>query len=109
MSVPKGLRKFRHLFAGKEWPLPGDQEHISDFSRALRDLVEAVKITIDAIQLISQFDSTQQRAFDYVLIEACARNRALRNIMEDIEEWMEQLFTRAERHTDEEQATSVKC
>lgn len=101
-------RKFRHLFTGKERPLSGDREHVTDFSRAVRDLLEAVKITIDAIQLVSRFDSTQQRAFDYILIEARARSRTLRSIMEDIEENMEQSLARAERQTNQGQATSVK-
>ena len=98
----------RHFNTDKISPSSADREHVTDFSRAVRDLLEAIRITIEAIQLSSDYDPKKQRAFDGILIKARASDRAIRSIVEDIETNIEQRMARAERHINESQATSVK-
>lgn len=45
-------------------PMIGDREHPIDYSRASRDFVRAVKVTIKAIELTSNFCQERKLKFD---------------------------------------------
>ena len=106
----KGVWEPRSSFEELEEKLPaaGDREHVVDFVKATRDLINAIGTTISAIKIAAQFDAERQKAFDYLLLKNHARTETLRNIMKDIEDYMDAIASRAEHLANERQESSLK-
>lgn len=88
-------------------PLVGDREHIADFGRAIRDLVQGLEICIDAIDLQQKFDDGQQQQWAFLKLQSQTRRSVMQNIMKDIEEYIDGFVSRGETLIGERQEASL--
>ena len=85
-----------------------DQQHISEFARATRDVAAASEATLKAIQLMSHFTPEQQRAFDRRAFEIRLGQQDVRNMMKDLEDNVKDMMASAERSVNQRQENSLK-
>ncbi|KPI35658.1 uncharacterized protein AB675_4775 [Cyphellophora attinorum] len=92
----------------KETPLVGDLELISDFSKAVRDLVQSSELCVESIELAAKFDDQCRRSFDELKLRSKNRRAVLKNTMEDLKSDMDAFILRGNNLLDKRQATSLK-
>lgn len=104
----KSNRETRLVELDKIVPMIADRDHLSDFSRATRDLSRAVEVTITAIKLISKFSEDQQLEFDMLLLRQTAALEVLDDIKKDIDQNADHTISRYQNLTNQRQEASLK-
>ena len=66
-------------------PLTGDWENLASVSRAIRDLVQALELTISAIDQQLETDSDEKRRFDDLVFKERAYCLTVENTLKDVE------------------------
>ena len=83
--------------------LSHDLQHVSDFAKSTRDLIQASEVTINAIEKETKSTVEQQTKFEKLILDKRLLQEDVRNIIGDVEDYVQRFASRAERSINERQ------
>jgi hypothetical protein len=90
------------------FPLAKTRQHVDDFSKAARDLGQAIEGCIEVLQVSTNFDSGKKVKFDLRVLEVRHRHKIGQSFMSDVESIAAKSVTQAEASTNQRQEASLK-
>lgn len=86
----------------------GDREHITDFTKAVRDITQSARICCESIQLHADFTADQSKCFEDLQLRIRLDCEVLQNCMRDLEDNIDNLVSKAEKLNLRRQEESLK-
>jgi hypothetical protein len=92
----------------QEPPLLGDREYVADFARASRDLIQAIVLAEEAVDLIERFSNDSLRRWRQIKLQSKTSRETLEHVIKDTEDYIDGFVARGTALTQEAQADSLK-